>query len=96
MAVGSEEHRDMPVLSVEEEVVGVLELIVEPPFSSGLGTWGRASEGNLPPQPLLSLKLIRKSWDWDSLPQLSLTECCLNALMISSALLSLIHSTMAV
>ena len=58
VAVGSEEDRDMPVLSVEEEVIGILELVVEPPLSSGLGTRGRATKGNLSSQPLISLKMI--------------------------------------
>ena len=58
VAVGSEEDWDVPVLSVEEEVVGILELVIEPPLSRSLGTRGRASKGNLSPQPLISLKVI--------------------------------------
>ena len=62
MAVGSKEDRDVSVLSVEEEVVGVLELVVKPPLSRGLGTRGRATKGNLPPQPLISLTKINLVW----------------------------------
>ena len=47
VAVGTKEDWDVPIVSVEEEVVRVLELIVEPFLSSSLSTRNGATKGNL-------------------------------------------------